>query len=65
MTGKEEIIITISPKSEVQIKVVGYNGPGCKALTADLEKALGQVKEDSPTKDMYAIPDRLTAKNRA
>jgi len=35
------------------VKVRGCKGPACKALTKDLEAALGEVKETQPTTEMY------------
>lgn len=53
-----KIIVTISPKGEVEIKVEGHAGPGCKALTAELEKKLGRTVADTKTPDYMRSPDQ-------
>lgn len=39
-----EITIDIGPNGEVTIEGHGIDGPDCKALTKELEQALGQVE---------------------
>lgn len=43
--SEEKILITFSGEGDAQIEVQGVKGQKCLALTEDLEKALGQVKE--------------------
>ncbi len=64
MAKEEKIIVTISPGSVVAVEVVGHQGPGCKALTEDLEKALGSVASDKPTKEMFAKPENINNQAR-
>jgi len=48
----QEVEITIEggvPKVEVKC----VKGSECKRLTRELEKKLGEVKSDKPTKEMY------------
>lgn len=49
----EEITIEIH-NGEVKISVKGAKGPGCKALTADIEKSLGGVKDRQLTSEYRA-----------
>lgn len=37
----QEIEVDIGPEGEVRLAVGGVQGPGCLALTEELEKALG------------------------
>jgi hypothetical protein len=48
------IKITISPDgSKVKVETSGFTGKSCKEATAEIEKALGAVTSDTPTKEMY------------
>ncbi len=49
------ITVTISPEGEVEVKVQGHGGSGCKDLTRQLESALGQTTGDKPTAE-YHLP---------
>ena len=49
----EEIVIEIDQVGAAKLTVNGCAGPSCKALTADIERALGSVSKDTPTKEMY------------
>lgn len=60
----DEIIVEIGKKGEVTVSVKGFKGSGCKALTRDLERALGKVVEDSPTREMHEQPIRENQKVR-
>lgn len=51
----EEIIVTIAPDGSVQVAVQGCPGPDCQALSKAIEEALGDVVEDTPTREMTAI----------
>jgi DUF2997 family protein len=50
MAESMEIIINLD--GTVEITVQGIGGVGCKAVSANLEKALGQVEKDEPTREM-------------
>lgn len=47
----EQIVIEVSQEGETKVLVEGCAGPSCKALTADIEKALGEVTDDKKTAD--------------
>ncbi len=47
------IEVTVSPKGEVTVETKGFAGRSCKAASEALEKALGVVKSDKPTPEMY------------
>lgn len=48
----EQIIVTVSAEAEVTVEVRGLSGPGCKALTREIEQALGETTKDEPTREM-------------
>ena len=54
----EEIIIDIDPSGDTTIEVKGYSGPGCKALTADIERALGKATSDRLTSEYHQSEQR-------
>ena len=56
---KPEVVIEIDEEGNPKITVNGCAGPSCKDLTRNIEKALGTVSKDAPTKEFYE-----TAKNR-
>lgn len=57
------IVIMIPPNGgNPIITVEGHAGPGCKALTANLERRLGGVVSDVDKPEMYEIP--LTVQER-
>lgn len=39
----QDIIIDIEPDGKIKIEAQGFEGPECKQLTAEIEKALGEV----------------------
>jgi hypothetical protein len=41
MSGLQEIEVLIRPDGEVQVRVRGVKGGGCRELTAELERYLG------------------------
>ena len=47
------ILIDIDPAGEVKITVHGHAGPGCHALTRDLEQRLGTTVQDERTREYY------------
>lgn len=49
----QELTIAIAPDGQVRLAVAGVAGPACLPLTAELEKALGQVLERTPTARYY------------
>jgi len=56
-----KITINVPLDGPVNVSVEGHDGPGCKDLTKDLEKALGKVESVEKTAD-FAKPER--SKNR-
>jgi hypothetical protein len=48
----EQIIVTVSAEAEVTVEVRGHPGPGCKALSKDIEQALGETTKDEPTREL-------------
>lgn len=54
----DEIIVEVATDGKTTISVRGHKGSGCKALTRELEKALGKVQSDSATNEMYERPER-------
>lgn len=59
----EEIIIEISKDGNTKITTKGFKGRSCKEATKELEKALGVVTSDTPTKEQYE-QERMPARNR-
>jgi hypothetical protein len=48
----EQIVVTVSAEAEVKVEVKGYPGPDCRALSRDIEQALGETVKDEPTREM-------------
>ena len=48
------IEVTISPAGEIRIETRGYQGAACRNADAHLRAALGLVRSDQPTAEMYA-----------
>ena len=62
----EQIIVTVSAEAEVTVEVRGHPGPGCKALTREIEQALGETTKDEPTREMQQTSEAgVHAQNRA
>lgn len=53
---REEITITIDAQGNVEVSVKGVKGQGCKALTREIEKALGKVTADKKTREYHEKP---------
>ena len=49
----EQIIVTVNIEAEVTVEVKGHPGPGCKALTREIEQALGETTSDEPTRELH------------
>lgn len=49
----KSIEIIIDPKGEVSIQTKGFNGASCKDASKALEEALGIVRSDTATPEMY------------
>ena len=49
----EQVTIDIDEQGNAKLTVNGCPGPSCKNLTAQIEKALGTVTKDAPTKELY------------
>jgi len=47
------IEITVTPTGETTVQTKGFRGQGCKAASDAMEKALGAVKRDKSTPEMY------------
>ena len=54
----KKIILKISPKGEMQIRVEGACGEQCKELSRPFEEALGVVSSDVATDEMYAAQEQ-------
>ena len=48
-----EIIITITKTGESTVSVNGVAGPGCREVSAGIEKALGQTVKTEFTTEYY------------
>ena len=49
----EQIIVTVSAEAEVTVEVKGHPGPGCKALSQQIEEALGETTKDEATRELH------------
>ncbi|GMV80537.1 MAG: hypothetical protein AMXMBFR7_17210 [Planctomycetota bacterium] len=52
-----QIVVTISPEGEIEVRVEGQSGPSCQDLTRKLEDALGTAVADRRTPEFHQ-PDR-------
>ena len=50
---REEIIVTITSDGRATVTVKGVSGSRCEQLTAELEQALGMVREKRRTVEYY------------
>ena len=48
------IEVTVSPAGEIRIETRGFQGQACRNADAFLRSALGLVRSDQPTAEMYA-----------
>jgi hypothetical protein len=53
MAKRRDIVITIGPDGQVQIKVEGIGGPDCVDFTKFLEEELGEVTERTYTGEYF------------
>lgn len=53
MSDIQEIDVTVDRDGNVHIEVRGVRGPGCEALTAELERMLGGVVAERRHTDAY------------
>lgn len=49
----KQIIITITPEGDAEIKTTGFKGSACSLATREIERALGKVTKDTKTPDFY------------
>ena len=62
----EQIIVTVSADAEVTVEVKGHPGPGCKALSQQIEQALGETTRDEPTRELHQAAEAgIRAQHRA
>lgn len=55
----KQLRVTVSADGATKVAVeCGVVGADCQSLTANLERALGVVMEDTPTEAMYATADK-------
>ncbi len=52
-----EVIITVTQNGETTVSVNGVSGPGCRDLSASLEKALGLEEQTEYTAEYYQESD--------
>lgn len=53
-----KITVEFDAEGNPQVSVSGHHGPGCKELTAALEKALGKVVSDKLTSEYAHAPQQ-------
>lgn len=61
------IEITIDTKGEVSVQTKGFSGASCKDASKALEEALGIVRSDTATPEMYqsaTTPQQLQQSGR-
>ena len=64
MSDKPQIEVIIDENGNTEVKVKGVAGAGCKAMTADLEAALGKVADTSKTRDYSRSDAKIRASQR-
>lgn len=63
---RARIIVEIDQEGHATVSVEGHPGPGCHALTRDLEAALGRTVRDEKTREYFQraeAPQRLRAQS--
>ena len=60
----QEIIVEVAVGGATTITTKGFKGKSCKEATKQMEKALGVVAKDTPTKEAYET-ESVAARNRA
>ncbi|MBB4635928.1 DUF2997 domain-containing protein [Longimicrobium terrae] len=53
----EIVIVEIDPDANITVSADGVSGPGCKALTEAIERALGRTVDDNPTPAFFQEAD--------
>jgi hypothetical protein len=53
------IEIIVDPAGEARLQTHGYAGPSCRDASKLLEQALGAVRSDTPTSEMYQSQSQL------
>ena len=62
----EQIIVTVTNDADVRVEVKGHPGPGCKALSKEIEQALGETISDEATRELHqAAETNVRAQHRA
>ncbi len=62
----DQIVITVSLDAEVTVEVKGHPGPGCKAVSQQIEQALGETVKDEATRELHETADTtVRAQHRA
>jgi hypothetical protein len=56
--------VKIGLDGSVEVKTEGFTGSECKDATKVLESALGKVNSDTPTSEMYGVPQRQNQEAR-
>lgn len=59
----EKVILDVSPEGVTKLSVEGVSGKGCKELTADLEKALGETSNVVETAE-YRLAEKRSVKRQ-
>jgi len=52
----ERIEYIIKSNGDVEERVIGVKGPGCKSLTREIEEKLGDVEKREHTSEFYEQP---------
>lgn len=58
----QELEIKVTKDGAVEIKVKGVSGPGCEALTKDIEDALGTVTSREKTGEYFQETEQTSIK---